>query len=882
MIDVPEALPGVLEVTLAGHSDAALRSRVAEGLPDNHDLRNSLLALLSWDLAPEVRIVAAARVDGDQYNREYSRLASDEAVEARLQAVWHTMHSDVLLKLAMDADPRVRAAVADRVFTPVDAMKSLARDRHEDVRYAVAGASHAPDEALSALVNDVSERVAKKAKKTLRGRNKPDEISRDAHGSDAELGALGSDVRMLLETRPVDPGDVLHALAKTRVMSGALEYDGPWLDARRKLAQQPWMPAEVLRSLAKQHYDGVREAVAGNPNTPAEVLEDLCLSEVAEVALANPNTPPDTLRMYAWGTDQVKAVAAIANPSVPVELTDFLSKNYRRVNVSDILLGGNRHAVAANPAASPGLLESLANDANTSVRCAVAKNPSTPIATLELLAHHPVPGHSGKTEVSRSDWGDADSVWASLLRNPKIPPSVFEAMLEQPSAKYRLAGGGPGSGCWNGQPLPLHVIRALAEDDDPEVRHRLALNPETPDEIAERLMDDPEVVNSHDNEYWSMHRLRENFKEEVLENRSRLTPLLQPTTPEEAAAVLIRALPLRERRSLAREAPSSHIANLLCQDPSPEVREEAASSRTTPESSRSRLVADPEPRVRAAVAQASMDAAALLELAHHQVPIDRNTVPYIVELNRSAPAAALAEIAGRGLNHITIAGHPNSSSGLLAELAASDNAEVRAKVATNPNTSTRTLATLARDTVAQVRQLVAAHQNTQAETLAALARDPDPSVRLVTALNRHTSPGDLLALARDSAVSVRQAVAQSPRTPSEAWGHLLLDSDVGVRHLAVSNMRATTGMRERLAAGAATPPETLTALAIDPSLMVRTAVVGNRRAPAEALALLAADAEQQIRLLVAKRRDAPHEVLSALTRDASWRVRRAATTGLRR
>lgn len=866
---MPEALPGVSEVAVAGHSDAAVRRRVADELPEDHDLRNALLALLSWDLAPEVRIVAAARVDGDQYNREYSRLAGDEAVEARLQAVWHTMHSDVLLKLAKDADPRVRAAVADRVFTPVDAMKSLARDRHEDVRYAVAGASNAPDEALSALVNDVSERVAKKAKKTLRRRNKPDEISRDVHGSDAELGALGSDVRMLLETRPVDPGDVLHALAKTRVMSGALEYDGPWLDARRKLAQQPWMPAEVLRSLAKQHYDGVREAVAGNESTPAEVLEDLCLSEVAEVALANPNTPPDTLRMYAWGRDQVKAVAAIANPTVPVDLSDFAT-------------GGLRKAVAANPAASPELLTSLANDADTSVRCEVAKNPSTPIATLELLAHHPVPGHSGKTEVSRSDRADADSVWASLLRNPKIPPSVFEAMLEQPSAKYRLAGGGPWAWCWTGQPLPLHVIRALAEDDDPHVRHRLALNPETPDEIAERLMEDPEVVNSHDNDHWSMPSLREKSKEGVLENRSRLAPLPRPTTPEEAAAVLIRALPVRERRSLAREAPSSHIANLLCQDPSPEVREEAASSRTTPESSRSRLVADPEPRVRRAVAQASMDAAALLELAHHQVPIDRNIVPYIVELNRSAPAAALAEIAGRGLNHITIAGHPNSSSGLLAELAASDKAEVRAKVATNPNTSTRTLATLARDTVAQVRQLVAAHQNTQAETLAALARDPDPSVRLVTALNRHTSPDDLLALARDSAVSVRQVVAQSPRTPSEAWGHLLLDSDVGVRHLAVSNMRATTGMRERLAAGAATPPETLTVLAIDPSLMVRMAVVGNRRAPAEALALLAADAEQQIRLLVAKRRDAPHEVLSALTQDASWRVRRAAATGLRR
>lgn len=868
MIDLPEALPGVLDVAVAGHSDAALRSRVAESLPEGHDLRNALLALLSWDLAPEVRIVAVARLDGDQYRREYSRLASDEAVEARLEAVWGTIHADVLLKLAKDAEPRVRAAVASRALTPVDAMTLLARDRDEDVRYAVAGSSNAPDEALSALVNDLSERVASEAMATLRGRNEPDEISRYGD-ADAELEAFGSDVRMLVETRPAYPGDVLHTLAKTGVMSGGTQYDGPWLDARRKLARQAWMPADILRSLAKQHYYGVREAVAGNLNTPAEVLKDLCFSEVAEVALANPNTPPDILRMSAWGRSRVKAVAAIGNPSVPVDLSEFAT-------------GGLREAVAANPAASPELLTSLANDANASVRCAVAKNPSTPIPTLEHLARHPVPGHSGKTEVARSDRSAAGSVWASLLRNPTISTSVFEAMLEQPSARYRLAGGGPGSGCWTGQPLPLHVIRALAEDDDPQVRHRLALNPETPDAIAERLMNDPEVVNSHDNEYWSMPELRENFKEEVDEIRLARAPLPRPTTPEEAAAVLIRALPVRERRSLAQAAPSSHIADLLCQDPSPEVREEAASSRTTPESSRSRLVADPEPRVRAAVARASMDAAALLELAHQQVRHDdRSYFPYHVEENLSAPAAALAEIAGRGLGH-TIAGHPNSSSGLLAELAVSDSPEVRAKVATNPNTSTRTLATLASDTVAQVRQLVAAHQNTQVETLAALAGDPDPSVRFVTALNRHTSPGDLLALARDSAVSVRQAVALSRRTPSEAWGHLLLDSDVGVRHLAVSNMRATTGMRERLAAGTATPPETLTALATDSSPVVRMAVAGNRQAPAAALALLAADAEQQIRLLVAKRRDAPHEVLSALTQDASWRVRRAAATGLRR
>ncbi|HEY9871699.1 MAG TPA: hypothetical protein V6D08_21255 [Candidatus Obscuribacterales bacterium] len=98
----------------------------------------------------------------------------------------------------------------------------------------------------------------------------------------------------------------------------------------------------------------VRYIVAGNPNTPKEVLAKLAtdvLENIRRRVAENPRTPVSTLVQLA------------SDPSVDVRLS-----------------------VAENPNTPPAVLERLAADDNVDVRYGVAENPYIPAHILQRLA----------------------------------------------------------------------------------------------------------------------------------------------------------------------------------------------------------------------------------------------------------------------------------------------------------------------------------------------------------------------------------------------------------------------------------------------------------------------------------------------------------------
>jgi hypothetical protein len=165
---------------------------------------------------------------------------------------------------------------------------------------------------------------------------------------------------------------------------------------RENVAGNPSTPADVLRALAVDNWSGVRVAVAGNPATPLSLRVTL----LEQLAKENDG-------------DVRKAIAD--NPSTPVALLEQLAKD------AHILV---RKSVARNPSAPIALLEQLAKHADSDVRESVAGNPSTPADVLRALAV--------------DNWSD---VRAAVAGNPAVPADVLEALLLDPGGNLDLAPG---------------------------------------------------------------------------------------------------------------------------------------------------------------------------------------------------------------------------------------------------------------------------------------------------------------------------------------------------------------------------------------------------------------------------------------------------------
>ena len=163
-----------------------------------------------------------------------------------------------------------------------------------------------------------------------------------------------------------DAGDVLSILstAPRRIARTAVSL---------YLAQDQTVPPEMLVSLAADAHSRVRLLAASNCSTPPEALVSLAAdtnSGVRRLTALNPSSPPEVLVSLAADADPQLRARVADNRSVSPELLASLAGD------PDSLV---RSRVARNSATPPGTLSVLAaSDDSEAVRCAAAKNPSTP------------------------------------------------------------------------------------------------------------------------------------------------------------------------------------------------------------------------------------------------------------------------------------------------------------------------------------------------------------------------------------------------------------------------------------------------------------------------------------------------------------------------
>ena len=175
--------------------------------------------------------------------------------------------------------------------------------------------------------------------------------------------------------------------------------------ARTQAAADAYCPPRMLARLAYDIDADVRRAVAANPNCPPRSLAGLAGSADLSLqwrAAANPSTPARLVRRLAGSPQPTVRGSAADNPACPAEILDLLASD--RAGSVRVAVAANpgcsesaftelahserdeRAAVAANPSTPPRLLERLAGDELSAVRCQVATNPSSSSRLLERLA----------------------------------------------------------------------------------------------------------------------------------------------------------------------------------------------------------------------------------------------------------------------------------------------------------------------------------------------------------------------------------------------------------------------------------------------------------------------------------------------------------------
>jgi hypothetical protein len=520
------------------------------------------------------RVLAAAQANAGR--SRLSRLAADPNWKVRQACARNPMTPPtVLSRLAGDNDRDVRAAVAGNPATAVAVCRRLATDGDDLVRAAVAAKTHdaatlrlfaheADSSVRAALLgNDhadddlVLSFVASGELMVLRAAAKRAHLSIDALAELADTD--DDDVRLALLRRPDLPEWVMARLLATNPELAAdahlLTLHPEQLAAERVVAiasAAPWAIAaivdradlpgvvqalgastewrlrqraaevaaadnvELLRRLSVDPDHDVRQAVARNPQTEADIVERLTTDDsvpVRRAVLERPNLPSVSVVRLTEDEDIDVRVLALGHPSCPAAVSSEQQaldggRAVPRAVLRSAAAGAlpRRMAVARHPSTTARILAGLARDDYWQVREVVAGNAKTSVVVLTRLAvdsdrdvRRAVAAHPNSPASVLDDLVNdgSDIVRRQALVHPNLAgegrhvplSALVRRSLRSTSVATRTAAAAS----------PLLPTRDLCQRRqwqslDWWVRYGVAVNEQAPHDVLEHLADDGHVA----------------------------------------------------------------------------------------------------------------------------------------------------------------------------------------------------------------------------------------------------------------------------------------------------------------------------------------------------------------------------------------------------
>lgn len=213
--------------------------------------------------------------------------------------------------------------------------------------------------------------------------------------------------------------------------------------------------------LKDEEFDpkGVMEGIAGNPETPPELLDRLAhiaTMNIQQTIAENPAAGIETLTFLAskpWGEK------AMLNPKLPPCFLEKYARNTLPYN--------HRREIAANPSTPSHVLEHLASDEDGYVREAVAKNPSTLPSVLKVLI------------------SDLKPIRKIALNNPQFPLAVLDKLAASEDVRSRFFAASSAR-------ASERLLDMLADDEDDLVRYEATTNEGMSANTLERLSHHPD------------------------------------------------------------------------------------------------------------------------------------------------------------------------------------------------------------------------------------------------------------------------------------------------------------------------------------------------------------------------------------------------------
>ncbi len=675
------------------------------------------------------------------------------------------------------------------------------------------------------------------------------------------------------------------------------------------VAAEPSTDPELLRELALSTDKITRQSVAGNPNTPSDVLLKLGaefpsqlldnpvfpllllenLNLVAEIPLPTlrsilkqENVPVYILEQVADRADLEVQLGLVKNVQTPkgvlnrltqsrhpqvvesarlhINLAGELTETYEE-RIKEVIqgiipsarkAGTGSLAVLAQICPIPEfMVEHWVRDSSyKDFFCrAIADSPATFPSVLKQLAYHT----DGYTQVR-------------AVKNPNTPAETLRKLAsEQDLGLARIVAGNPST--------PSDALERLSKEQFPEVRLQVAKNPNTPLIVLQNLANDTDryiaqtaatLIAEQQGEY-TAEAVRENPKTppDVLEKLAQKDPRTvgkHPNTPPELLLEFSKSVNERLRESVA-ENPNAPVSILeeLAQDDSCEVRRHVSENPNTPISLLFKQLARDVWVSRAIAYQMSSKKSG-------KYPEFESILDILAEESTSPLESILQRLAQEGgeAARLFLARRFDVPANFFTQFAESTEVKLCEAVAQNLNTPVSCLQKLAQSAETKVREAVAQNPNTPISILEQLSKDNKYDVLLQIAQRTNLSPEILEELAGSKSDQVREKAMLNPSLPKDAVERILcgeyaahylkLNPDFLSRHpdsLAVALNHYAKSKFPLVSFIALNQPQISQELLQEKSLSIswleRLAVAQNPQATQQILIQLAQDSNQLVR-----------------------------------
>ena len=518
-----------------------------------------------------------------------------------------------------------------------------------------------------------------------------------------------------------------------------------------QIAKRDACPEVFLKWAIRQGSEQVLMAIAMNPSTPVELLQQLLVSEF--------KTVQEAVRFHKKLLDgmEVSDIQAHFKQAVIERLGALTlseaNQMWKRKEISLVhfcyLSVGARLSIASdkdlcsmaiNPTTSAWVLADIAKENDEYVRLNLAEDPNAPSAFLRLLAK------------------DKDyRIRSRVAENSNAPEALLKQLAKDKVSFVR------GSVASNPN-TPEDLLTLLSEDKDNGVRESVAEN----SNASENLL----MLLSEDNNNWVRYNVTEN-----------------PNTPIELLKLLAEDKVEDVRASVAcnPNAPFE-LLSLLANDKSDMVRESVSHNPNTPIESLMILAEDFSDTNLDVLWNISSNPNIPRELAQKLLPVlsadlERNKdIDFCIDSYLNAPIELqrqlLSTLTGYEAYKVPLdfAKNPNTSEALLTYLSK----DYPSGVARNPNAPETLLTLLSEHKDSEVRAAVAANSNCSLSILQVLSIDEDTYVRNNVVSNPKTTKAMLEGFVKDKRPTVRSSIALNPKCPDELLIQLCHDKNLSI------------------------------------------------------------------------------------------------------